>query len=1484
MTYTPARVLTRRRLRWHALAAATVAGALLVTAAPTFAATPKETGGADTDTYAYPGRLKDTAAPIRTDVCRLGVILHAGGPALKAVAKSGLTSTDPAELHRLANPEYWNTTPLSTAYDKDQASYEKTWNTLGDRHLTWDKSIPGNFDLPGMTNTAFHWSPDYYGTLGVTKFYVNQYFKGEDSLYGDLAPIAQPASMTAATALAKNLHLYSGKDETSDNLAEAQAWQALGSYEPFDDGKVVTGNKHADDVRIFLQDGGFPRTAPDAGSVEYRMEVEALKLRFASCDSDNPLDPNHVLGSVVKTAGAEWQSELDAQAAQRADIVAAEIQANSDLQTASQAMVESVGQSWIAGQLAKWQSYWTKHPKDSSNELSYPKPADFTYATKEIGNARTRAAAQLTIANKAAADAKAQADKVTAAETAAGKIAAANNTPYGRGLAYAQQSAQVTKASSAAAAAAAKATQTAVNAAKASVDDSAALMSLAKTQAEALKAEFRKAAAQEAAAQAHAAAVAAAAQATTAANAAATAKADRATAEKAQATAASAAADAAAQRGIAQQQAANAAADRALAENKRQIAAADEADARSQQATAESKQAEAEQAEATAAQKKTDAQTAESQAADARGRASDAADRRDALNSRAAAAEAAAAAADGTSAADGAKAAATKAQHAADDASTAADKAEADADDASNAAIAARAAATNADAAAKKARAAANRAQSDADTTRAAAATAHSAAADAISAARQSAGAADAATALAASAQADARKAADDAVAARAAADQARKDSATTAGQAYAAALSAAAARDSAAAVTAPANDAIALGTPFRANDSSAALAVLVGQGAKTVAQQQQAAAEARAKDAADAAKLAQAAAAKAGADAKAAAQAAADAATDAAAAAKSAAAARTSAAAAAEDAAAAATADAATARLNAQAQADAAAANNSANSAESDAAAADSAATEAERDAAAARSAAAQARDAATAAQKAADQAAKDAADAQEAAKNAQADSEAAEKSAKTAEAQAQTAARQSRVIDKWDGGYAILETADDLTITTDPGGCTTGSDGTCDIDVPMHISGTVYSDVLICYVTSPTSVDCLRQSLATRPVSFSEHRTLHIVAKDMIQASLKNLVHIVAGDFIDCANGKASGCAWAAANFIPYGKISEMIKSVVGLRRAMEAGKGIEEAWVGVKAAGLDADALAGLEEEVQVAEDAFANCALNSFPADTRVLLADGSHKAIGDIRVGDRLLATDPDTRTSRVEPVTASFAHSTGHLVDITLSGAGRLTTTAGHRVYVVNAGWTFASDLRVGDLLRAADGSTRAVTGLRDRQGIAPQSVYDLTVDGLHTFYVRTAGTRAQDVLVHNCNDLVKDAAEYPDQAHVLDEHVNPTPQRLDELVAEKGVNSVFIDEQTAQQVVDYAIADDVAKKAKNPKSLTIAKWLASDSTEPYTIKGTFGAKNSLGKVYRANGAVTDAGNGYVVLLKKAPRTASGKHPLGYYVFTAYPV
>ncbi|MFF4062217.1 hypothetical protein ACFYZ8_00295 [Streptomyces sp. NPDC001668] len=47
---------------------------------------------------------------------------------------------------------------------------------------------------------------------------------------------------------------------------------------------------------------------------------------------------------------------------------------------------------------------------------------------------------------------------------------------------------------------------------------------------------------------------------------------------------------------------------------------------------------------------------------------------------------------------------------------------------------------------------------------------------------------------------------------------------------------------------------------------------------------------------------------------------------------------------------------------------------------------------------------------------------------------------------------------------------------------------------------------------------------------------------------------------------------------------------------------------------------------------------------------------------------------------------------------------------------------------------------------------------------------------------------------------------------------------------------------------------------------------------GTFGARNSLGTVYSANGAEKAASNGFYIMLKRAPG-----HPRGYYVYTCYP-
>jgi hypothetical protein len=265
---------------------------------------------------------------------------------------------------------------------------------------------------------------------------------------------------------------------------------------------------------------------------------------------------------------------------------------------------------------------------------------------------------------------------------------------------------------------------------------------------------------------------------------------------------------------------------------------------------------------------------------------------------------------------------------------------------------------------------------------------------------------------IAASSAANARE---DADAAKAAADEATSQSAYTAA-AYAASEAALAARDSSAAATTASADAIAMGTPFLSTDASADLAVLVGQNAKTYAEQQAAIAQIRADEANKAAAQAKYLADHAQADAKVAVEAAAAAATDAAAAATSAKAAQVSAAAAAADAKAAQESEERTAQYDTQAQLDAWAAEGAALSARDEADVADSEANDAERDAAGARAAAAAAESEAATARSVADEADSDATRAENAAANAQQLADEAESAADQAEAE-ERAEEQARV-----------------------------------------------------------------------------------------------------------------------------------------------------------------------------------------------------------------------------------------------------------------------------------------------------------------------------------------------------------------------------------------------------------------------------------------------------------------------------------
>ena len=251
--------------------------------------------------------------------------------------------------------------------------------------------------------------------------------------------------------------------------------------------------------------------------------------------------------------------------------------------------------------------------------------------------------------------------------------------------------------------------------------------------------------------------------------------------------------------------------------------------------------------------------------------------------------------------------------------------------------------------------------------------------------------------------------------------------------------------------------------------------------------------------------------------------------------------------------------------------------------------------------------------------------------------------------------------------------------------------------------------------------------------------------------------------------------------------------------------------------------------------------------------------------------------------------------TATFRHATERLVDIDVADGGKLTSTAGHKFFVAERGWRSVSELRVGDRLRTPDGPVRAVTALHDRQGLDASTVYDLTVNGPHTFFVRTAGVRPQDVLVHNCLNIVAD--EGKNGAHTLSEHV------LDDQAARAkaerdGIATVWNDQDTAVRCINGAFQQWLQRSPKNGKKLT--DWITAQRKKPksdifgprydlFPIEWELRGEGSLGKIWRKGATTPDnAGNKVSINIKAVrgkahPGDPDANVPNNFVIYTAYP-
>jgi intein/homing endonuclease len=139
---------------------------------------------------------------------------------------------------------------------------------------------------------------------------------------------------------------------------------------------------------------------------------------------------------------------------------------------------------------------------------------------------------------------------------------------------------------------------------------------------------------------------------------------------------------------------------------------------------------------------------------------------------------------------------------------------------------------------------------------------------------------------------------------------------------------------------------------------------------------------------------------------------------------------------------------------------------------------------------------------------------------------------------------------------------------------------------------------------------------------------------------------------------------------------------------------------------------------------------------------FTGDTLVAAEDG-YKRIDEIEVGDLVWAYNVETAEFELKEVLTVYVKENKEILYLETS-TGDIDTTTNHPFYVLNKGWVAAGDLEVGDEVYALDGSASVITGYRLEVFGAPVTVYNLEVDGFHTYFVGEFG-----VLVHNkCSRL----------------------------------------------------------------------------------------------------------------------------------------
>ena len=137
-----------------------------------------------------------------------------------------------------------------------------------------------------------------------------------------------------------------------------------------------------------------------------------------------------------------------------------------------------------------------------------------------------------------------------------------------------------------------------------------------------------------------------------------------------------------------------------------------------------------------------------------------------------------------------------------------------------------------------------------------------------------------------------------------------------------------------------------------------------------------------------------------------------------------------------------------------------------------------------------------------------------------------------------------------------------------------------------------------------------------------------------------------------------------------------------------------------------------------------------------------------MASGDHVSFEELDYGDMVWAHDPVTGETGPRPVVGIWPHLDA-VFDIEVAGA-TVTVTEDHPFWnATDQTWEGLISFDEGDQVLDSAGEYRDVGDI-DYASVHTTIAWDITVDDIHTFYVRIGDT---DVLVHNCGESAPSSA-----------------------------------------------------------------------------------------------------------------------------------